>query len=151
MRSLRRKNKRPMLLLEVLIAFAIVVLCALPLMAPHYAMLRDQSRYQKHLVLDHTVNLLFGDIVQQLYLNQFSWEELQNKQHPVSLKMLAEAGMDPKNFPYKGFFIFSPLKSKSNPSQTESAHVYNLKFVFTPNHGERVEYDYDLFIARMLS
>lgn len=143
-------RKPPVLLLEVLIAFAIVVLCALPLLTPHYAMLRAQQTYRNQLNLDHAVNLFYGQVIQQLYLNQIPWEDLQQKPLEISSKMLHEAGIDPKSFPFRGTFIFSPKKTKPSKPGPESVWLYNLDFNFFSVNGAQQNYHYEVFIVRKL-
>lgn len=147
---LKRLRKRPMLLLEALIAFAIVVLCALPLLAPHFEMLRAQTNYRNELALDHAVNLFYGQIIQQLYLNQLPWEELQSRPHEISLKMLQEAGINPQAFPYKGTYIFIPQKNKPKQAGPLSAWLFNLDLTFTAPKTAPKIYHYEVFIVRKL-
>ena len=145
-----RFKKRPLLLLEAMIAFAIVVLCALPLLAPHFAMLRAQQAYREQLALDHAVNLFYGQIVQQLYLNQIPWDDLQKKPLEITPKMLQEVGIIPSAFPYKGFFTFTPTNIKPPQPAKESAFLYSLDFTFTRPKAKPQNYHYEVFIVRKL-
>lgn len=139
-----------MLLLEALIAFAIVALCALPLLMPHFEMLRAQTNYRNQLALDHAVNLFYGQIMQQLYLNQIPWENLQKVPLEITPKMLQEAGINPAAFPYKGTFIFLPQKYKPSKPAPLSAWLYNLDFTFTHPKTPAKTYHYEVFIVRKL-
>lgn len=143
-------KKRPMFLLEAMIAFAIVVLCALPLLAPHFAMLRAQQTYRDQLNLDHAVNLFYGQLMQQLYLNQIPWEDLQNRPHEISQKMLQEAGINPESFPYKGSYLFTPKRTKPKKPGPLSAWLYNLDFTFASPKMPPRTYHYEVFIVRKL-
>ena len=143
-------KKRPMFLLEAMIAFAIVVLCALPLLAPHFAMLRAQQTYRDQLNLDHAVNLFYGQLMQQLYLNQIPWEDLQKKPHEVSQKMLMEAGITPAAFPYKGTYMFTSVRNKPSKPGPLSAYLYDLEFTFLHPKMPPRTYHYDVFIVRKL-
>lgn len=68
--------KRPILLLEVLIAIALVTLCILPLLAPHVEILREQQRLITHMKIDHQINLLYVDLLESLQKNEIAWGDL---------------------------------------------------------------------------
>ena len=72
----REVKKRYVSLLEVLIAFALIVLCVLPLIYPHVAMFKSQKAFIRKVELDHVVNLLYAKILEKLYMNSIPWQEL---------------------------------------------------------------------------
>lgn len=77
-------RRRPILLLEVLICFALIALCALPLIYPHVFMLRSEKQYVNAIELDHFVNILFIDTLQKMYQNEISWAQIEGgKRIPI--------------------------------------------------------------------
>jgi len=73
---MKRVVKRPILLLEVLIALALVALCAIPLLAPQTDMIRAERRFLNEIEADRLANVVFADIVQKMYENLIPWEAL---------------------------------------------------------------------------
>lgn len=125
-------RRRFFTLLEVLIAFAIVVLCALPLIYPHSVMLREQHQFVRELELDHAVNLLYGNIAEKLYLNKINWPDLNNNTFEISEAMLKEAHYD-KPLGFKGSFAFIEEKHKPKKIGNYNIFKFNLVFTFIPN------------------
>lgn len=148
------------LLLEVLIAIAIVAMCVLPLLAPHATILIQQQRLLKKSTLDHVVGLLYVDVLEQMHRNAIPWGEIQ-KHTPLEIdeSMVKRAGYD-KPFPFRGTFRFDvkPTPKSGEPSikgNKESAlYVYKLvvTFVFTPTvpekENEKYVFPYELTVLR---
>lgn len=74
-----RKSKHSFLLLEVLIAFALVTLCAIPLIYPHTAIYRAQREFVSKIELDHEVNLIYVDLLQKLHRNEIPLADIRNE------------------------------------------------------------------------
>lgn len=152
-----RIKKRSLLLLEVLIAFAIIVLCIFPLIYPHAAMAKAQKEFVQKVQLDHAVTLLYGQIYQDLLTNKIEWPDIINKRRfevtPEDLQKFI-----PDYLPYKGWYQFE-LKSQKPPQfQDKTAYIYFLKFTFEPikiskknqKNSKPLEYIYQVFILRDL-
>lgn len=153
-------KKRHVLLLEILIALAIIAMCILPLLYPHATILNQQQRFLKKTTLDHTVNLLYVDVLEQLQKNQIPWSAIQSHaQIPINEDMLQRAGF--KNpFPFNGTFRFDekPHEKSGEPSvkgnKNTGWYVYklNVTFVFTPKdskkEGEKFIFPYRLSLLR---
>lgn len=69
-------RKRHFLLLEVMIAFALIVMCILPLIYPHTFILTSQRKFIHKVDLDHQVNRIYADIVERLYRNGIPWNDI---------------------------------------------------------------------------
>ncbi len=150
--SLRKLNKRYQLLLEVLIAFALVVLCILPLIAPHVYIYQSQKRFVDKIELDHTVNLLYGQITELLYRNEIHLSDIENKKDfDVDQHLLEKIGYS-KNFPFKGSYTFLEVKKKPLKVSSYHLYLYELTFTFEPNHSgsEKLTYNYKIFLAKIL-
>ena len=74
-----RCTRRHSLLLEVLISFAIIALCILPLLYPHVYILKSQQEMIRTVELDHVVNLIYASTLEKLYLNQIPWDTIESK------------------------------------------------------------------------
>lgn len=155
-------KKRQILLLEVLIAFAIIVLCIFPLIYPHAAMARAQRQFIKKIELDQAVSHLFAQVYQDLLTNKIEWRDIESKrQFEVSSKDLEKFNNN-KSMPYKGSYHFEEVihKPKSDTPPETIAYIYNLVFDFDPlnetkkikggNEKNPLEYKYKIFILRDL-
>lgn len=139
-------HRRPVMLLEVLIAFALIVLCALPLIYPHVFILRSERKFVSIVELDHQVNLLFSATLEKLYKNEIPWSVIEGgKVQPL----------EPIELPFDGTFQFIEERKKVNKEGNHSAHIYTLVYTFTPRNGgqagistERNTYKYEIPIER---
>jgi hypothetical protein len=144
-----------MMLLEVLIAFVLIVLCALPLMYPHVYFLKSQKEFIRTIELDHLVSLMYGDVLQRLYLNDIPWSDIENKKEiPVDENLLQRIGYDKKFF-FEGNFRFEIEKSKHTETRERWAFLLKLIFTFKPlgassKKQDPLEYHYLLYMERHL-
>jgi hypothetical protein len=136
-----------MLLLEVLIAFSLVVLCALPLVAPHIELLRGQRQIIRWIELDHTVNLLYADILEKLYYNTLPWEEILAK-HPYAISQETLKQLGYKNLPpTEAVYFFEDVENKSN---NEGVSLHQIKLILRFRFSDKTtssDYTYLLPIA----
>lgn len=156
--SLRRRHQS---LLEVLIAFALIALCVLPLIYPHVAIYKAQNKFVHRLELDHAVNLLYGKVMEKLYMNTISWADLTQTTFPIDEGVLKEAQYD-KPLYYTGSYNFTehPPRFKPKDPGPYSLYLYKLTFNFVPNElakepskikeTDRIKYQYDVFVVRDL-
>ena len=154
-----RCTRHSIVLLEVLIAFALVALCALPLIYPHVFILRSEKKFISTVELDHLVNLLFADILQKLYQNEIPWQDIE------SGKKIAIESSWLKSLDYKqellftGDYHFIKLRQKPSTPGDKNAYIFSLEFVFIPKSGlflekntekSNIVYHYELPIERNL-
>lgn len=66
----RIKNKRPFTLLEVLVAFLLIVIAAVPLLAPYPYMFKKQKEFLKELEIDRLANVYFVDLLAKILKNE---------------------------------------------------------------------------------
>jgi hypothetical protein len=152
--NLKAISKRPVLLLEVVIALALVALCVIPLLAPQAIILSRQQRFMNEIDLDHLVNLLYADIILQLYKNEISWNTLMNNiQYEVDSIILNRVGFN-KNIPFKGIYQFKEKKHKPKKESSYSIHLFDLDFKFSREDPKTdvkaLTYHYDIFLIRYL-
>lgn len=157
----KKKNKHYVTLLEVLIAFSLVVFCLIPLLHPHVAMVKLQSEFLQKIKLDHAINVMTGQIVEKLYKNEIPWSVIEDER-PMPIDPELWQGTGASTPPYfKGMYQFHvvKMKPKKNEEFKESAWLVKLKFFFLPGPNEhlfteysdaknRLQYSVDIFIKR---
>ncbi len=143
--------RRCFTLIEVLISFMIIVMCILPLLYPHSFILREQSSFLQKIDQDHTVNLLYGKILERLYTKEISFGELtRGQEFGITDDFIRSVGGTPDSR-LKGKYFFTVEKSKSNEEKTETAFLIRLTFVFydrdnPDNKGKTFTYPYKIFV-----
>jgi hypothetical protein len=150
-------QRRPVLLLEVLIAFALIALCALPLIYPHVFMLRSEKKYVAAVELDHYVNLLFVNTLQRLYQNEVPWSEIEGgKPVPIGEVAVQSVGYG-ENLPFEGTYQFEQKDKKISQDGTHAAYVFNLIYRFKSKKGaflekgvEEYKYEYLVPVERKI-
>lgn len=140
-------HRRHIVLLEVLISFALVALCALPLIYSQVMILRSEREFTQVVDLDHAVSLLFANHLQKLYLKEISWTDIQSKKEfPIDDLMLKESGVT-RDLPFNGVYKFEEKMHKP-PKQTEDVvYLYKLIYTFTPKYGKANPYKYDYLVT----
>jgi hypothetical protein len=151
-----RVHKRPVLLLEVMIALALIVMAAIPLIYPHIYLLRTQRQFIEKVELDHVVNQHYVDVLERLYLNEISWAAILNQLEFRIEDDLQRIQYD-GNLPYRGVYRFrvGPFKPKTEGSML-TLYLINLDYAFYPLRESPTEqnvltYHYDLFVVRDLT
>ncbi len=140
MKSFQKLQKRHVLLLEVLIAFTLMVLCVLPLFYPLTYLLREQNGFINKIELDHEVNLAYANLMTRLYANDISWDELNDSgQHEIKLG---------KDLPYKGYYVFGEIKHKPEEEQSRMVFLKTLDFIFTSTDKKEFKYHYNICVVR---
>jgi hypothetical protein len=68
--------RRPVLLLEVIIAAFLVALVAVPLLRPSVGMLIREKKAISRLEEEKRLSNIYGDMIVSLYRQEISWEEI---------------------------------------------------------------------------
>lgn len=139
MKPVFRSSSRPIVLLEVLIAFALIALCILPLIYPHVFILRSERKFIATVELDHVVNLLYADRLQKLYQNEISWQEIEGG-NPIAItpSMIESAGYA-GDLPFTGTYRFVKILQKPKEPKDRSAYLFSLEFTFKAKPGQFLE------------
>lgn len=139
-------------LLEVIIAFFIVSICAIPLLAPNIWMIEGERRFTFEIEAGHIANLLSLNFLEKLYYNQFSWEELNDiAVHPIP-PALWEGIRPMSGWPYTGTYSFQIEKSKPGQDNSQSFHLFFLNLFLLPNDTKekKLHFKYEIFVERKL-
>lgn len=149
-------------MLEVLIAFVLVVLCVLPLISPHVFILKEQKAAIHKIELDHVVNLIYADIIERLYKNEISWADLTSERSfPVDEALINRINWT-KPIAYQGEYQFriDKYKPKKQPAPY-TLYLFDLSLSFFPmeiarsgtdqqKQENQIKYEYKIFIERNL-
>ena len=146
-----RCTRRHSLLLEVLISFAIIALCILPLLYPHIYILKAQQEMIRTVELDHVVNLIYANTLEKLYLNQISWDAIESKKEiPIDPEQVKSCGFGCP-LPYTGTYQFVEIKHKPKKITEKALYLFELVFKFEKAGGkDKKEYKYKVLIERKI-
>lgn len=121
-----------MILLEIMIALALITLCVLPLLAPRAAMLNEQRKLIHTMELDHLVSLLYVDVLERLHKNEIPWKDLMEQtSFPVDegmLKRISPTATIPHGL--IGTYRFDTIRCKTNIEKGLTLPLLHLTFVF---------------------
>ncbi len=124
-------TKRPVALLEVIIAFALIALCILPLIYPHIFILRSEREFISAVELDHLASRLYADRLQKLYQNEIPWQQIESGiATPIDESMLQAAGYSGV-LPYTGTYQFVKVRQRPPKPVDKVAYLFQLEFIFT--------------------
>lgn len=141
LKKIFRCSRRPVILLEVLIAFALVALCVLPLIYPHVFILRSEKKFIATVELDHLVNHMFADILQKLYQNEIPWQDIESgREIPIDETWLEHLGYK-QMLPFTGTYQFIKARQKPDKPAEVTAYLFRLEFTFTAKPGFFLEKD----------
>ena len=150
-------QRRHFLLLEVLIAFAFVVIAVLPLIYPHFYIYQQQHKFIEKIDLDIAVNEAYAVIMEQLYLNQISWDMIEQKQWmPINEQFWAKVKHH-ENSPFRGNFQLQIVASKENKEERYGNYLLQLNLQLFPKHTktptEKIENAnaliYKIFVSKL--
>jgi hypothetical protein len=118
---------------------------------PHAYILKSQQEFIRTVELDHAVNLMHGELVQRLYQNRISWNDIE-AQKEFSTDELARAVNYPIDRFFTGRYHFKILKYKPPQPAARTLNLVELTFNFEPKREKEkpLEYKYKLFIIRDL-
>lgn len=144
------KNKRPFLLLEVLIALFIVVVCISPLLTSQVFMYKVERQFLHKLELDRVANIVFTDILKNLYeKNEIFWSDIQdNKKFTYDPQRNPKNGI-PSHFPYHITYSVGMTKYRK-PKDKPTNFLVLLTITITPSDKSQNPniYHYKVFISK---
>lgn len=90
-----KTHKRPFTLLEVLIAFLLIAIAAVPLVAPYSVMFKSQKRFTGALEQDRLASLYFVDLLAKILRNEI--DPSQGGTYPIPVDA---------SLPYSASYVF---------------------------------------------
>lgn len=154
--SIKSVKRRYFLLIEVLIAFAFVVVALLPLMHPHFYIFQQQSRFVDKIEMDIAVSNFYGNILQKLQTNEISWDHIQSQRVDQVSEQLWGERKELHSRPFKGHYKFEIEKSKTNKNY--GAYLVKLTLEVVPNgpfknDAEKAKktsrFTFEIFVTRL--
>ena len=143
-----RVHRRHFLLIEVLIAFALVVLCIFPLVSAHMSIYKAQMTMNQKIELDQNVSRLYGVILERLYRNEVDWSAiLEEQSHAVDPSLLQAAGIE-EPFPFLGNYQFKIVKQKTNETSGLQANLVSVMFTFKDSRSTPLTFIYRVCIKK---
>lgn len=118
------KRRRHLTLLEVLIALTLVVLFALPLVAPHVGMYREQRRWAKSIQEDLKQDAWYAELYEALLMQKVTIQEGENHFNDTNfdVKLISKKGKNPQALLYEirlengKKYALAAKKKNSHPS-----------------------------------
>jgi hypothetical protein len=150
---MKKKNK-PYLLLELLIAFTLLALCAIPLVRnPLYVLQTEMLTFEKN-ELERLAELTFASIKAELFQNNISWEDLDQKKLPQQpfrkeLVHIAFKGVTQRGY-NRSIYIWAPYRKVAD--NKEEHRVINVKIAFEPVGRAKTEtraYNFQALTTRL--
>lgn len=131
-----RQSKRPILLLEVLIAFFFIVVAIFPLVGPHVFIYKSQRQFIDKIGLDRVVNEIYVDVLTELHENRiYLFDILEQKEFEIDPEKL-------RGLPFKGSYRFKDDKKKKNDTTGRTLYVIKATFFFTSKLDPEKKYEY---------
>ena len=143
---MKRVVKRHMVLLEVMIALALIALCALPLLTPQTDMIRAERRFVDEIEADRTANIIFANIAQKMYQDTIQWDALFNEEEvPIEGELLEGAHLR-KTWPYKMTYHFKNKKKK--PANEPPLYALFELTITMNSKVEKLTFNYEIFVEK---
>lgn len=141
-----RIRKQSFLLLEVLIAFTLVVLCIIPLLSPHVGIYKEQKHFINQIEWNHAVHLIYVDVLEKMHKGEISLADIMTKRE-------FEVPSDKLPSPaISATYRISPQASKKQNAEGFNVHLTRLEiFVKEKNQPKPWTYAYSIFYASQTS
>lgn len=130
-------------MLEVLISFTLIAFCAIPLIYPHISMIKAQNGFINKVKINHTVNLIYVNILEKLHKNEILLSDIEDK------KIFNVDNAELKGINgYRATYQFIKEKHKKRNGAGIATYVVTLQLQFIPKkNGKTLTYDYDVFLV----
>jgi hypothetical protein len=147
-----RRCKRPFLLLEVMIAFALIVLCALPLIAPYLEIVKEQKQFNVKMELDHASHLFYVMLLEQLHNNKIDWKDIHSSAIlPLTADHWKAIGYS-SPLPFVGSYHFKEIKNKSDKKKAWNGYLFRLTLAFVDKRVQenppKINFPYTVCLVR---
>lgn len=139
----KKVKKRPFLLLEVMIAFTLVTLCAIPLIYPHVSMIKAEKVLINKVKLNHQMHLIYAGIIEKMHKNEITLQDVESKR----LFNVPEDELKPLKG-YKATYQFIRQKEKERNDLGFTVHLATVQLNFIPTNGSKtISYEFKIFFG----
>lgn len=149
-------RRSPFLLLEVMIAFGILALSAIPLVYPHLMILKEERALIHELEMDFAAQNLIGDLLVELHENRVPFRLIED----AGAFELAKTKWVSVGIPEEALErAFVSFEEKHKPKEPSSSTLYIVKaalhLVYAPAYKERAKrsemsYPFSFIVLRKL-
>lgn len=157
--KIKKVHKHPFTLLEVLIAFFLIAMCALPLIYPHAVIYKQTKEFAQEVDLDRVAGVIYSAVLDRLYHQKYEWGQIDGN-IPFSMDddLLKEAGIS-KLAPWLGEYWFEIMRQKSNTSKnnpTNEKEIVSVNLVAVhldfkrPGQEKPFSYTYQAVVRRTI-
>lgn len=152
-----RVNKRHISLIEVVISFAIITLCIIPLIYPHVYIYKKQHEAVHKIELQNAAQLVYSNVYHKLLKNEIAWNDIEIERiFPITKEELKALAHD--SLPFIGKYQLAIVRQKVNESVPLSTAMLKLSIAFAkneemlsnPDSTNRTVIEYTIFAARNL-
>lgn len=120
----KKPHKRPILLLEVLIAFFFIVIAIFPLVGPHVFIYKSQREFIDKIGLDRVVNEIYVNVLTELHENRIPlYSILEERIFEIEPEQM-------RKLPFKGIYSFKESKKKKDPKTGRTLYIIQANFSF---------------------
>lgn len=154
MRSVKRRIRRPYLLLEVLVAFFLVALCAVPLIQPQFAMLKTEYSFVRGIALDRLVNRYYADLLVRFYRGEVPWLSVGTLEKPAVPESINDPALQALGFSGTYHIRIAPYANgRGEYSKGKDAagiphrHLLEIQYAFqAPGEDRPINYSFLLYV-----
>lgn len=139
-------SKRPFTLLEVMVAFTLVLLCVVPLLRTHLMMFHEERRLVRELAAEQLAGVIFSEVLPLLYENKIPWEENQVLSY-IEPSILEPLEAHAKKLGYHPAVSVETVKSKPKDSE-EGCFIKTVEVELKPASKRVVRYRRNVVIER---
>lgn len=132
-------KKRPFSLMEVMICFMLILFCLIPLIYPNYALYKERIKFADTIKVDHTVTLLYGNLLEQLYRREIPYEQItQSGTSPLQInpEILSAQGINASTFPYDISLTSKNALRKGQKNGSYIAHLIEFTYSFQKKNSK---------------
>lgn len=129
----------PFLLLEVMIAFGILAISAIPLIYPHLLILKEERALILELDVDLAAQNLITDLIAELHENRVPFRLIEDDGvYEMTKEKVSKAGVPPEAVE-RAFVRFEQKHKPKNPSSSTLYYVKGtLHILYSPLYQERL-------------
>lgn len=134
-------------MLEVMIAFTLIALCAIPLIYPHVSMVKAQKESINKMKVNHAAKLILVNVLEKMYKGTITLNDIQEEKtfEVTSAELNEIAG-------YNATYQFSSEKHKERDASGFTVHKATLSLNFTSktNSEKKLAFEQLIFFASKL-
>ncbi len=147
----RMMKKRSFLLFEVLIAFLLVALCAVPLVSQPLKLFRSEIKFFEQLERERLADWTFSEIKEMLLKNEIPWEKIPAKNTKTAPFALPSAqisipGLSPKQVE-RTFTL--RCKGEKEGLQDEIYRLLYIEITFSPPLSKKSTYTFRTTVQKL--